>query len=560
MKEEPVHIIVIVCLGTLFYLNSSHNFFVWNDWTLIVENFLIEDWRHLPEVLASAFWKPLTGEPPQIYRPIVFASFMADFALWGLNPFGYHLTNTSLHVVNSVLVYFFSRIYVSSSTALMAAILFAVHPIHTEAVTYISGRADPLMFFFLLGGVLLFLQSEKRRSRLLYIASLPLFFFSLLAKEVAAIFPLLLFVADLTAFPSVWKANSLRRLMRQFGPLVVLALYLFLKKAFVGMTISGGALTAAEFAHRVLLILQAIPLYLGLLIYPLNLRFLHGVHPYTSFFDGLFLLAVFLLLGAVYGLRYAIISGSQAVVISLAWFFIGLLSLFHYANFNLPFFEAWIYLPSLGFFLLVALCLSRLQDWTRSRVPVWIALFIAVLLGSITLNRNRDWKDEMQVSLHTITASPDSPVALRLAGNAHFRHARTDMAEKIFQRALLLAPEDPMLHESLGRLDSFFGKDSEALSRYQRMRELTPENPYLYWLIGRYYLRRGDYANAEKYFAEGVALFPFSSELHNDLARVYYLQGKLEAAHAALNAALKISPYSPLLRGNLDRLLQQKPS
>lgn len=66
MKEEPVHIIVIVCFGTLFYINSFHNSFAWNDWTLIVENFLIEDWRHLPEVLAGAFWKPLTGEPPQI--------------------------------------------------------------------------------------------------------------------------------------------------------------------------------------------------------------------------------------------------------------------------------------------------------------------------------------------------------------------------------------------------------------------------------------------------------------------------------------------------------------
>src|SRR5574341_1373634 len=142
MRQKLIHILIIAGFGTTFYINSLDNFFFWNDWTLIIENFLIKDWRNLPEIFTSAFWKPLIGEPNQIYRPLSLLSFMADFNLWRLNPWGYHLTNIILHVLNSVMSYFLMRAYVSQTTALSGSVLFAVHPIHTEAVTYISGRAD----------------------------------------------------------------------------------------------------------------------------------------------------------------------------------------------------------------------------------------------------------------------------------------------------------------------------------------------------------------------------------------------------------------------------------
>jgi len=109
MREKLIHILVIVGFGALFYVNSFGNFFVWNDWTLIIQNFLITDWRNLPEIFTSGFWKPLLGEPFQVYRPLVSLSLMADFALWRLDPFGYHLTNTALHVLNSVLAYLLMR-------------------------------------------------------------------------------------------------------------------------------------------------------------------------------------------------------------------------------------------------------------------------------------------------------------------------------------------------------------------------------------------------------------------------------------------------------------------
>ena len=555
MRQRLVHLLAVAGFASIFTINSFGNFFVWNDWTLVIENFLIKDWWNLPEIFTSAFWKPLVGEPSQVYRPLVLLSFMGDFALWGLNPWGYHLTNTSLHVLNSVLVYLLMSNYVSPTTALMGSILFAAHPIHIEAVTYISGRGELLMSFFLLSGTLLFLRSAKQGAKSLYLASLPLFFFSMLAKETAAIFPLFLVAADLTAYPASARRDVLAR---QIGPLAVLGLYFVLRKFFAGITLSAYASSPPDFFSHLLTVLKAAPLYLGLLLFPLKLHFLHRID--TSPLAGELFLSLFLLMIARWGLRRAVRSGNRGVAFAILWFLIGLLPLVRFAGLNLPLLEGWIYLASLGFFLSVALALSCLRGWFPSQFHFWLTVLIAVLLGGMTLKRNEDWKDELRISLHTIGASPDDPVALRLLGNARFRRARTDEAEQIFQKALLLASEEPRLHQSLGQLYSFLGRDSEALDRYQRMRELTPKDPYPYWRIGRYHWRRKNFAEAERYLAEAVRLFPTSSEIRNDLANVYYFQGKLDAARAELEAALRISPYSPVLRSNLNGVLQRKPS
>jgi tetratricopeptide (TPR) repeat protein len=555
MREKLVHIFLIAIFAALFYIDSFDNFFVWNDWTLIIENFLIKNWRHLPEIFTSAFWKPLIGEPPQIYRPLTLVSFMADFSLWHLNPGGYHLTNISLHVLNSLLVYFLMRVYVFPTVALMGSVLFAAHPIHSDAVTYISGRADLLMPFFLLSGTLLFLRSEKGRSWLLYAASLPLFLSALLAKETAAVFPLLLVAADITAFPSSWQSSPLRLLARQIGPFGILGLYFLSRKLFVGMSVSGYSLAPPDFFHHLFLVLKALPVYLGLILFPLNLHFIHSLEPQV---DLQLWLSVVLMTAAGVGLRYAVRSGNRAVAFSLLWLWVSILSLIYPVMLGLSLIESWFYLASIGFFLLVALALDRLQFWSSSRVHILLALLVAVLLGGITLERNRDWRDEMRISTNTFSASPNDPVAIRLMGNTSMRYGRTLEAERIIRKGLLLAPDDPALHHSLAALYRFMERETEALAHYNKALEYSSQEPYIYWILGHYCLQREKLIEAERYFSAAVRIFPYSSELHHDLARAYFLQEKFDLAEAELRAALKISPYSSVLKQNLDTVLKRR--
>lgn len=556
-REKLLHLLLIACFAALFYSNSFGNFFVWNDWTLIIENFLIKDWRNLPEIFASAFWKPLLGEPPRIYRPLVLVSFMADFSLWGLKPWGYHVTNISLHVVNSFLAYFLMRFCVSPATALGGALLFAVHPIQTEAVTYISGRGELLQSLFLMSGAILFLKSRRPKTWLWYLASLLLFFLAPLAKETAVLFPLWLMAAE-TALTAPFVAGGFTRLaLRQVGPLMVVVFYIVMRSYYTGANFFAADWPIGEIWEGFHGTVRAAFHYFRFLLVPWNLRFLRAAPP-PSVYDASFLLGVVLLACAGWLLIFAWRRGGRAVIFGFLWLLIGFLPLAYAASVGLPFLESRLYLPSVGFFLLAALCLTRLKSLSPSRLHIWLLLLISTLLGGLTFYRNRDWKDDMTIATHTLQAAPDDPTALRLFGDAVFRRGKTQEAEKIFQTALQSAPQDPRLHESLGRLYSFVGKDREALEQYQRLRELTPKGPYAYWRLGRFHLRRRNLAEAEDYFARATTLFPYSSEIRNDLAQAYYLQGKLDKAEAELNAALKILPRSPVLQKNLEQVLRSK--
>lgn len=555
-REKLLHLLLIACFAALFYSNSFGNFFVWNDWTLIIENFLIKDWRNLPEIFASAFWKPLLGESPQIYRPLVLASFMADFALWGLKPWGYHLTNICLHVLNSFLAYFLIRAYVSSAIALMGSLLFAVHPVQTEAVTYIYGRGELLQSVFLLSGALLFLASGKRSSRALYLASLPVFFLALLSKEAAVIFPLWLLVADLTAVESPRSGGLSRLWSRQIGPLLTVALYIVLRCYYEGINLFTHDWPVAGVWQAFHGTVRAVFLYVGFLLFPWNLHFLHP-NPAPLVHDATFLLSLFLLACAGWLASFGWKRESRAMTFGILWLFIGFLPLLYSGALALPVLEGRVYLPSIGFFLLAALCLSRLENVSSSRLHIWLFLLISVALGGLTFYRNLDWKDDMKIAAHTLDASPGDPTAMRLFGDAVFRRGRIQEGEEIFKKALGLESPSARLHESLGRLYSFVGKDREALEQYQRMRELTSKEPYAYWRLGRFHWRRKNFAEAEGYLEKATHLFPYSSELHNDLAGVYFLQGKLDRARAELEAGLKILPHSTVLRSNLEQVLKK---
>ena len=556
-KETWLHLLLVAGGAALFYTNSFGNFFVWNDCTLIIENFLVKDWRNLPEIFSSAFWKPLIGEPPQIYRPLTLASFVMDFAFWGLKPWGYHFTNILLHVLNSILVYILALKYVPSVPALTASLLFAVHPIHVEAVTYIFGRGELFMAAFLLAGVLLFIRSRQSGSWLSYFVSLLCFFFALLAKETAVIFPLLVLAGDIAVSPHLWRRDLWRQLACHVGPIAVLGGCILWWELFVGKTAMISVSAAPTFAGHLLLTLKAIPVYLGLLLFPWNLHFIHSVNP-TSLLEPQVWLSVSILVGAGWGLRRALRSDNRAVSFALLWLLIGLLPVVYFIGHGLPLLEGWIYLPSLGFFLLVSIGFGKLSWGGQSHLQVWAGVLIAAVLGGVTFDRNRDWEDDLQISLHTATALPNNPVALRLLGDARFKRGRTDEAERLYQEAIARTPDDPRLQESLGRINSFLRKDSLALAHYERMRELTRWNPYAYWWIGRYYRRRVDFPSAAKYFSEAARIFPHSSELRNDLATAHYLLGNLDAAESELRSALKMYPHSPMLRRNLEQLLKTK--
>jgi hypothetical protein len=233
---------LVALLATLPFLNTFGNDFAFDDKLAIVENPLIKHLQNIPTLFASGYWaqSPRMGK---LYRPLVTSSYAINYALGGLQPLGYHLLNLMLHLGVCLLLYRLAlRLFHHREGALVAAALFAVHPLHTEAVTGIVGRAEVCAAFFFL---LAWWWDLEGGGRWRYVAgSLVAFGLALLSKEHAVALPAVLVLSDLYTAKArdgqappgpAWRLSRLAS--RYGGYLAVLIGYLLMRFAAIGLVL-----------------------------------------------------------------------------------------------------------------------------------------------------------------------------------------------------------------------------------------------------------------------------------------------------------------------------------
>jgi len=154
-----IAILIIVCLSLLNYLNSLSNKFVYDDEFVIVNNYFIKTWDNFPRLFNKDYFR---YAEELSYRPVVTLSYFIDYSIWGLNPFGFHLTNLLLHTLNSVLIFFLFTYFLNNRTvSFVAALLFVCHPILSETVNAISYREDLLTATFFMQPLYYILKPVK---------------------------------------------------------------------------------------------------------------------------------------------------------------------------------------------------------------------------------------------------------------------------------------------------------------------------------------------------------------------------------------------------------------
>ena len=187
------YILFIILIILLIYSNSFSNEFVWDDEFLIIKNPAITSWNYAWIHFALDLYHSFSN----YYRPIQMISYMMDFSVWRLNPFGYHLTNVFLHICVSLSLFILLQLMTGDKRiAFIGTLFYALHPAHTAAVTYIAGRADSLTALFSLLSLILFhrhFKAQRNNTALrLYIGSLGLFLLAILSKEISIIFPVII--------------------------------------------------------------------------------------------------------------------------------------------------------------------------------------------------------------------------------------------------------------------------------------------------------------------------------------------------------------------------------
>jgi len=327
---------VIFLLGFLPYINTLDNPFIWDDVYLIKDNPILSDFKNIPQL----FVKNIGGDTYTFafYRPLQPLTYMIDQVFYDLDARGYHVTNILIHIFVALSLFFLiTTIFKDRWMALLASLLFVVHPLHTEAVTYISGRADLLVALFILLTFIYYVRFLDSRDEFNYGFSLFFFFLALLSKEYALIVPFLFGVYHF----SLNKALPIARLSVF---IIIGGAYAFLRQ----WEILGEIITYEDvhttLAERIPGVFVAITDYLRLLVWPTDLHMGYGLKLFDAL-DPRAILGVALLVGMIYVILRKR-KKEPLLCFSVAWFLVGLFPVLNIYPINAYFAEHWVNIPN----------------------------------------------------------------------------------------------------------------------------------------------------------------------------------------------------------------------
>ncbi len=521
------YIFTLILITVLAYLSSFSNDFVWDDLNNIVNSKQLDG----PVIWQNILFK--LQPPAQFYRPIPSLAIVLDHFLWGKNPFGYHLTNFLFHLFNVMLIFYITtRLCNSSAISFICALLFAIHPIQTEAITYISGRSDPICGFFLFTAFLFYLKSFNTRYRqfVYFGLALVLFLLGLLSKEIAIVFPFIVFAYEYLYLNSRFK-SCLKRSMPFFA---VLSSFLVFRYIFLAGPIVKLDLNKIFLAPKILIY------YIRLLIFPIKLHMQHRLEDASFLINMPFILSLLIFIGLIYiGLRFA---KRRFMKFSLAWFLIGVFPFLGIIILNADIAEHWLYLASFGFFLFLAGLFAQIKPLNRK-----IALSIAVLFLSIlTFQRNTVWRDDISIYQDALKYRPNDTKLHYNLGNAYLRHGLLNEAAKEYSIAIKHNPDYAYALNNLGLVMERQGDTKAAHQHYEMAITSDPELDAAQKNLSRFRfspLETTEKPVSKKMFLTGFTSLAFAEEiyfnhsLYGEVLRKFVDDGKVDYA------ALKNNPH-----------------
>ncbi|MFC1631248.1 tetratricopeptide repeat protein [Candidatus Omnitrophota bacterium] len=551
--------ILLVLISCAIFANTFNNAFMWDDNSLILENRYIKQLKHLPYLFSLHYWRYHHPGTKGLYRPITTVSFALDYSLWRVNPFGYHLSNLILHIINVLLIYFLV-VRLSGKAAegllsipLLTALFFATHPIHTESVTWIKNRADLLALLFFLSALLLFINSIRKvkLATLLYSLSVCAFALALSAKVAAISLPFILLLY-IVCFLS--PADYKKALLKTIPFFAVIGLYLIYKFSLSGSGASSASASSLTVSTHILVIIKTIGYYFKLLLLPLNLNAERILavpkSPFTA--PVAFSIAA---ISVVLTLVIKTFKTNKLVCFGLLWI---LISLGPFSNIiylsSRPIAEQRLYIPSLGFCLLLALALKRLSN---AKLTAIITLCLLSFYSTTTIIRNRDWRDSVTFWTKTAEASSQSARAHNNLGKALSTSGQPQQAIREYRQAIAIEPNNAKAHNNLAVALDGLKRREEALALYQKATTLDNTYESAYYNLGNLYYKMGKYAQAIPAYQKAIAINPYLSWAHNNLGNAFSESGDDLQAQAAYEQAISIDPNFAQAYNNLGVTLDQ---
>ena len=475
--------LAVAAIAFLVYANSLVNGFVWDDTNVIVTN---------PALRGSPL-SPFHGidanrdyERLPYYRPLTILTFLLEERLHGLNPFLMHLLNDLLHAANAFLVYRLARSLLRDKHgALLAGLLFAVHPINSESVDFLSGgRNTMLAGFFILLTYLFHRRSILRDSLSDAIAGALFLLCGLLSKETGLMVVPFIVVQGLAPFRVIAPPARMRALLRLLPVAAALLCYLVMRREAMsslgiqtsifpgfGAQILSVTYKVPDLTMRLIDNLYIIPRYLLTVIWPAALTPRYAVPGHLGPLAAPLAAAWTCIIAA---LGWLLTRGrSRATLFGLVWLVAFWLPVSGIVAFpSLPMADRYLYLPAIGLWIIFADQAVRLlpSDDRARRNGMAAAVLILVALAGTTVRRNLDWYSDITLFTRCVEQYPDDAYGHAGLGHAYFLEHNRDIrylgrAEAEYNRALALQPAMPGVHVKLGYIHLARG-DSEGAVHY----------------------------------------------------------------------------------------------
>jgi tetratricopeptide (TPR) repeat protein len=549
--RDTMWIVIITLAAVLVYLNAVRGDFVYDDNRQIAANPLIQDNSAIGKALVSDVWAfkgSGTVAASNYWRPTFTAWCILNYRLFGIDPTGWHVLNLLLHAAVCIVGFFLLRRWnVSAWIAAAIMLLFAVHPVHTESVAWISGSPDLLLALFLLLSLIFADRARESGVGRDLAISVVFYLLALGSKEIAVFcLPVYVIVLAKRKDGSGWSSDLLNQAAWRsaIGFLVAVIAYFLARMGIIG-AISRSPEFAPDTTSAILTIPAAFVFYLRQMFFPLWLGPNYSLRPVEAIGLTNFVLPLVIAILVVMGLVY-LSAGSFVRRVGLALFLLPLLPamlIFAFPSDQIVH-DRYLYLPLLGFLIVVVdlvaeFVTKRLGD-SGERYLLFASVAVGAVLAIQTFSYNRAWLTDLALWKHAVTIDESSPTNWLQLGAELDDQQEPQAAAEAYKRALALR-RDPLAVMGASRVAIALGDPDSAIRELETVIDLPPESVTAYTVFQSYEAlaialqQRKDLVGAERRIREARERLPiYRAALTEKLAVILYLQNRKSDALAEL--------------------------
>jgi tetratricopeptide (TPR) repeat protein len=555
-KSKKVNLLAALCVAIvtfIVYLPALKNGFVSLDDEMYITNN-----PYITRLNSDFFGWAFSEFYAKNWHPLTWLSHAIDYSIFGLNPFGHHLTNVIIHSTNSMLVVLLSirlliyyrainefkqlqstlfKDYTIVVAGTISGLLFGIHPIHVESAAWVAERKDVLCAFFFLLSLLLYLQYAYSRAKggavanklcladRNYILSLIFFIFAVFSKPMAVTLPVVLLLLDWLPFERFHR-QSFKKIIIEKTPFFIISFDLAVNTILAQRADGIKTLSEFPFSWRIINSFHSIIAYIVRFIYPVGLSPFYPFPDEKSLFSLEYTLMIFIVSAITIIFAALFLRGRKVLFVVWIYYLITLLPVLDIVKVGQhAFADRYMYLPSVGFCLLVGIAASILFNGKiivnnvmtgilRSVYMAWVGA-VLIALSIVAQAQIVVWKDSITMWNRVVEVTEATHQTSKYSYFGYFGRGSVFASQKKYE---------------------------EAVNDLERAVERNPSIPDSYFILGNAYLEQKRYEKAIETYLKGLQIYPYHILIRNFLSLAYIDNENFEDAYKELSIAFKLSP------------------